>query len=163
MLFIDWKFYPSRLILMRFGSGQKIESKMRGLFTGGRLLSFMSNEQVNLLKIVKIPIWARWLGWYRARQRRKNAHKEIHFIGTVYAWTYWSDLKTYAYQWYICRENGVGQRSYEYGTHCSWLKNNEKNNSVYASVIAPWMLGGRSNQSLQSYAAQSHKQPNRVE
>jgi hypothetical protein len=120
-------------------------------------------NQIDKLKQVKIPIWAKWIGAYRARQRRKNAHKEINFIATVYAWTYWSDAQSYAFQWYICRENGVGKRFYEYGTHHYLLKNNEKGSSTYAHIIAPWILGGITNQQLIDYAAKSVKQPSRVQ
>ena len=122
----------------------------------------MIKTSIDSLKNNKIPFWARWLGQYRAWQRRKNAHKEINYIATVYAWTYWSDAKTYSHQWYICKVDGTGRRFYEYGTNHYLLREKEKTNAVYASIIAPWIYKGHSHHQLIDYANKSAKQPEKT-
>lgn len=122
-----------------------------------------SDKQVDLLKQVKVPLWSQWLGAYRAWQRRRNAHKEIHFIATVYAWTWWTDDKYYSYQWYICKVDGAGRRFYEFGYNNTLLKGKETLHSVYASMIAPWMHGGYTHAQLKEFAKNSVKQPIRTE
>lgn len=118
---------------------------------------------IDSLKKVKVPLWAHWLGWYRARQRRKVARKEINHVATVYAWTYFTDLRQHAYQWYICRVDGTGKRSYEFGTHTRLLRGNEDAHGVYASIISPWQHGGITNAWLVDYARRSVKEPDRTE
>ncbi len=118
---------------------------------------------IDSLKKVKVPLWAHWLGWYRARQRRRVARKEIYHIATVYAWTYWTDLKRSDYQWYICSVDGTGKRSYEFGTNSSLLKGKEKACAVYASVIVPWVLNSATNAWLINYAKLSIKDPSKAE
>jgi hypothetical protein len=114
---------------------------------------------IDELKKVKIPVWARWLGWYRARQRRKQARKEIYYVATVYCWTWWTDCKYYSSCYYICKEDGVGRRFYEYQPGSPLLKDREKSTNVYACIIVPWLLGSYSNQVIIDYAKASREQP----
>ena len=123
----------------------------------------LNDKSIDALKKVKIPFWVDWIGAYRARQRRKNAHKEINYVATVYAWTYWSDVKSYSYQWYICKVDGTGRRFYEYGTNHPLLKDKEKSIAVYASIIAPWVYKSYSHQQLIDYAERSAKQPEKTD
>lgn len=101
-----------------------------------------ADDTIKSFKQVKVPFWARWLGAYRAWQRRRNAHKEIHYVCTGYTWTHWVGAGTdveYSRQWYILKTDGAGRRFYEYGYDHPYLKHKETLHSVYASTIAPWV------------------------
>jgi hypothetical protein len=117
----------------------------------------MMTNRIEQLKQVKVPIWAKWLGAYKAWQRRRNARKEIHYIATVYAWTYWTDHRYYSKQWYILKQNGVGKRFYEYGCTTSLLEGKEKLHSSYASFIAPWLHNHYTNQEAIEFARRSEQ------
>lgn len=114
---------------------------------------------IESLKKVKVPIWAKFIGYYRARQRRKAASKEIHYIATVYAWTHWTDSNNYETSWFICKQTGAGKRFYEHGSGSALLRNREKHNTVYAHIIVPWLHGAWSNQQLIDYARKSAAHP----
>lgn len=111
------------------------------------------------LKNVKVPLWAQWVGRYRAWKRRRAAYKEISHVATVYAWTHWTGTSNYSYQWYICKVDGAGKRFYEHGSNVPLLRNREKDNAIYASIIMPWKLGAWTHQQLLDYAVKSSKHP----
>ena len=112
------------------------------------------------LKKIRVPWYARLLGWFRARKHLREAlarHKaELDkpvYIATIFSWTWWTDTKYQSSAWYILREDGHGKRTYEYGTDSSNLKNDEKKTSTYPRVIAPWLDGHFSNKAMKEYAA----------
>lgn len=112
----------------------------------------MSAEDiVKQLKLVKVPFWARWRGYFAARRRRKEAQKEVHYITTVYAWTRWTDIGVQSRQWYILKQDGTGKRFYEYGCDHRFLETKEKNHSEYARIVEPWVLGHWTNQQMKEY------------
>lgn len=111
------------------------------------------------LKKVKVPLWARWRGYFAARRRRKEAAKEIKYIATVYGWTIWTD-KSVSSQWYILKEDGLGRRFYEYGYETSFLEYKEKKHSTYPHVIVPWLHKHYSNATMVEYAKKSAVHPN---
>ncbi len=117
-----------------------------------------SQTQIDLLKKVKVPLWARWRGYFAARKRRKEAAEEIKYIATVYAWTRYD--KYSSRQWYILRENGLGKRTYEYGYESSFLKDAAKTHAEYPNSIVPWVHGKYSNAQMIEYAKKSAIHPN---
>jgi hypothetical protein len=114
------------------------------------------------LKNVKVPLWAKCLGWYRARQRRKAARKEVRYIATVFVWQRWTDKDYCSKVWYICKEK-AGVRYYEYGSDSYLLDNREKRYTMYASVIEPWILNRFTNQQIIDFAKTTVKEPTRTE
>ena len=111
----------------------------------------IKNDQIEALKQVKVPLWARLLGAYRARQRRKNAYKEVYYVATVFSWMYWTDTKCYSRRWYILKVDGTGKRFFEYGSDHSLLRN-YTNDHEYARIIVPWMYGKYTNEQMKEYA-----------
>lgn len=115
------------------------------------------------LRRVRVPLWARAIGWLNAwlaaRAARRAAQRKVHHVATVYAWTYWTDLKQYSRSWYICREDGRGRRSFEYGSSHHLLRRDHKQHVAYAAVITRWMTGDFSNERLREYERKTVNQP----
>ena len=111
---------------------------------------------INTLKKVKVPIWARWLGAIRAWQRRRNAHKEVYYIGTVFSWIHWTDSNTYSKRWYICKVDGAGRRFFEYNSDQRLLKD-YRSDPEYARIIVPWQYGRFTNAQIEEYAKKTEK------
>lgn len=116
------------------------------------------SDAVEQLKQVKVPLWAHWLGYWRARRRRKEAAKEVRYIATVFAWTKWRE-GGYARQWWICKTKG-NKRYYEYSSNSVLLRNDDKgkNHPEYARIIAPWIGGHWTNKQLADYGRNTEKQ-----
>lgn len=116
-------------------------------------------EKIADLKRIKVPIWSRWLGAYRAWIMRREALRKVHHIATLYHWTWWTDAKEFAKSWYILKEDGRGSRSFEFGSDNYLLRDNAKKTSLYASVVAPWVLGKFSNEQMRQCEKDRARQP----
>lgn len=112
---------------------------------------------ISALKRVKVPLWAVWLGRYRARKRRKAAAKEWNYIATVFTWGLFTGTAKVFKRWYILSESGTGKRKFEFGSNYSHLVYCE--DSEYARIIVPWIHGRWTNQQMKEYAAKSEKCP----
>lgn len=112
---------------------------------------------ISSLKKVKVPLWAVWIGRYRAKQRRKAAAKEWNYIATVFTWGRFSDTKRLFNRWYILKESGTGKRAFDYGSSFLGLAYCE--DAEYARIIAPWVHGKWTNQQIIEYAAKTEKCP----
>jgi len=117
----------------------------------------MTDDKLAQFRKIKVPLWARIAGWFAARKRLKHELRRQHYITTLYAWTYHTDKKCWYKSWYICKETGAGVRSYEFGTEL-WGRE-DKESPVYASIVAPWMLGGMTHDELLERAPVTWKVP----
>lgn len=109
------------------------------------------SDQLDKLRKVKVPLWAKIMGAirgrWRARQERKNAHLTSYYITTIYWWVWLTDVKYYGYIGYICYERGNKERYYEaMFRHMS--PSSEKHNTTYGSTIAPWLAKSMTNDEL---------------
>jgi hypothetical protein len=118
-----------------------------------------SKEIVDSLKRVQPPLWSRLLGSYRAWRRNRRLLRQNQYIATVYHWTYWTDAKSFSRAWYICKEDGRGIRTVDYGCDSRALDDREKSTAVYASIIVPWMHGRLSNDEVAAVAKRRYQQP----
>lgn len=106
----------------------------------------------------KTPLWAKYLGDWRARRRAKKARKTKHHVTTVVLWCYRKaepDKRLAAYiQLY---STGGGERSYTF-EHCEWPKHRSyKDFRDYHEVIIPWLNGKWSNKAIIDWAVKTHK------
>lgn len=123
-----------------------------------------TKQAVEALKRVNVPFWARWLGEYRAWKRAKDFRlkqqaecdvekEKFRHIATVHLWTRWTDTGNTDCQFFICEENGFGERRFEYGATSDLIKKKNCHDTwLYARVVRPWMLHSLSNQVIQEYA-----------
>lgn len=106
----------------------------------------------NSLKNIKVPLWARLLGAYRARKRRKSAAKEVHYVARLTAWVHFTDTKRYSRIYYILKERGDGRRFYETQMEDDFLHYLEKSTWAYTHVVEPWRLYKYTNQQVIDWA-----------
>lgn len=115
------------------------------------------SDFIEELKNVKVPLWAQWLGYFRARQRRKAARKEIVHIATLTYWVWLIDVKHYTRIWYVLQETGDGKRSFTANCQDSFMRHRIKSTFVYNQVVLPWLLGGYTNQVVRAWAAKQRE------
>ena len=118
-----------------------------------------SKEIVDSLKRVRPPLWSILLGSYRAWHRNYHALRQNQYIATVYDWTYWTDEKRFSRAWYICKEDGRGIRTFEYGSDSRLLEDKGRQTATYASIIVPWIFGNLSNDRIAELAKIRYQQP----
>lgn len=113
------------------------------------------SDVIDELKKVKVPLWAQWLGRWRAYRRRRVARKELTYVATI---THYAALKTLeghiqrVDSYYILTERGDGVRSFEYKRGAAyWVK--EDATWVYVHIIEPWRLGKCTNKAVVDWAS----------
>lgn len=115
------------------------------------------SDQLDKLRKVKVPLWAKIMGAIRGRWNARKARKKAYFVTTIYSW-WWMKDKYWAYIGYLCYERGNGVRYYKaIGQN---VDVSEKENSlVYGSTIAPWLAGAMPNDELVKRASNTWSRP----
>lgn len=118
-------------------------------------------NEVEKLKLVKVPLWARLLGSIRRRLELRARLAEKRYITTVFHWRWFIDRGHWMHMWWVCFEDGYGRRTYEFGSDnlLSKAEAGGKMSTTYATAIRPWMAGHWSNEALREYADRTRAQP----
>lgn len=116
---------------------------------------------------VKVPLWARLLGDWRARReakkRREEAKKKIVHVATIFSWVWMADSKIYINGVYTLFCNGDDKRWYEYSSHPLLSKSWERGHSHYGAVVLPWLNGAWSDKEMAEFGRKTAKTPERQE
>lgn len=59
---------------------------------------------------IKVPLWARLLGAWRARQHRKVELNKTVYVATISAWVHYTDINSHGRGHYVLYRNGLGKR-----------------------------------------------------
>lgn len=98
-------------------------------------------DKLAVLRNVKVPIWAKVLGWWRNRRFVRAQKKEVVHVATLRAWVWESQWKQHHFSTYILYRNGYGKRWYEFNQahilHGDW----RKHHGIYGTLVVPWMHG----------------------
>lgn len=119
------------------------------------------SDPLQSLRSYRAPLWARALGWWRARQARTAADKQWRLVAVVRQWTWWTDYERWDHQAYFCYQRG-GQRKYEHRATSILLERKELSSKVYLYAVKVWVDGGLSEARLCEWANQNHNQPTKI-
>lgn len=118
-------------------------------------------NEIEKLKLVRVPLWARLLGAWRHRIELKARLSKKRYVTTVFHWTWIVNRGHWVQSWWICFEDGYRRRTFEFGASgpLSRPERDGRSANTYAHVIAPWIAGYYSNEQLCEYAGRSRTAP----
>jgi hypothetical protein len=120
------------------------------------------DDPLNSLRKYRPPLWARIIGWARARCRMQAERSRWRLIASVNHWTWWTDTLHWDHNTYVCFQRGDGRRKYEHLTTSGLLECREKRNDTYIQIVVPWLHGNYSNEQLVRVGQATSRKPEKI-
>lgn len=116
-------------------------------------------DKLEQFRNIKVPLWARLLGAWRARRHRRAEMKKTVFVCTIKSWIWHKGHQDWVYGWFNLYRNGSGKRWYEYGVNHPSIAGWETYHGVYGTTIKPWLSGEWDDEQMRDCARETHHSP----
>lgn len=117
------------------------------------------SDPLEQFRNIKVPLWARLLGAWRARRHRRAEMKKTVFVCTIRSWVWDTRNQVHIYGWYNLYRDGLGNRWYEYGASPRMEDFWETDHATYGTIVQPWLSGAWDDEGMRKCAEQRERAP----